>query len=198
MARATAASLFARFAPRGDTPRPEPGDEPVIRDARAGDLRALARIAAEREGCPEEESLASFERVLARSGAGDGVRLLVAELDGHVRAFGKAAFFVRPLHAPPLVAPEGWYLTGLVVEPAFRRRGIGDALTRERLAWIAGRGPAAYYFANARNEATIALHRRHGFVEITRSFHFPGVDFQGGTGILFRVELPPAIAGGAA
>ena len=65
-------------------------------------------------------------------------------------------------------------------------------LTRRRLGWIAGRGATeAYYFANAQNLASIDLHAKLGFVELTRDFHVPGATFAGGVGILFRVQLKP-------
>jgi len=182
-------SLFADFLPRGDSPRLGPEDGLLIREAADRDLDALARIAALREGCDESTSRHAFETLLMGCAVRGGLRLVVAERERTVLGFGKIGRFEPPLHAPSNVAPAGWYLTGLVVAPRFRRLGVGDALTEERLRWIAGRSPAAYYFANAQNGATIALHRKHGFVEVTRSFHFPGVSFQGGRGILFRVDL---------
>ncbi len=42
---------------------------------------------------------------------------------------------------------------------------------------------------NARNTASIELHERFGFEEITRRFSFPGLTFKGGEGILFRLRL---------
>ena len=175
----------------------------MIRCGVAGDLDALALISSEREGVSIQASRRSFERLLEDerlAGAGDaatGTHLLVAEFSGSVAGFGKVARFDPPLHAAPNVAPAGWYLTGLIVAPALRRHGIGEALTRARLDWIATRSPAAWYFANAQNEVTIALHRKHGFVEFTRSFHYPGVNFRGGAGILFRADLGdrPAFSG---
>ena len=54
------------------------------------------------------------------------------------------------------------------------------------LALLATREHAA---ANARNTASIELHERFGFEEITRRFSFPGLTFKGGEGILFRLRL---------
>lgn len=68
-------------------------------------------------------------------------------------------------------------------------RGIGLALTRYRLKWIAERADHAYYFANTRNHASIDLHTRLGFTELTRDFVFPGVSFTGGQGVLHRIEF---------
>jgi hypothetical protein len=37
---------------------------------------------------------------------------------------------------------------------------------------------------------SIDLHRDLAFVEVTRDFTFPGVTFEGGSGILFMTALP--------
>jgi hypothetical protein len=62
-------------------------------------------------------------------------------------------------------------------------------LTLARLDWIAGRHDQAFYFTNARNVASIELHREFGFAEVTRDFTFPGASFEGGIGVLFRAAL---------
>jgi hypothetical protein len=43
-----------------------------------------------------------------------------------------------------------------------------------------------WYFTSAINSASIAMHARLGFTEVTRDFEFPGVTFTSGQGILFR------------
>ena len=156
-------------------------------------MDALAAIAAEREGEPIEKWIDSFRRLLPACDSGDACAL-VAEADARTVGFGKVARFVPPADSPANAAPSGWYLAGVVVSPAWRRRGIGALLTRSRLEWIAERADRAYYFANARNQASIDLHRRFGFVELTRDFHHPKVTFKGGVGILFSCELAMAAA----
>lgn len=66
-------------------------------------------------------------------------------------------------------------------------------LVRARIdfAWSAG-APALYYFANSRNAATIALHAKFGFHEIQQPFEYPGVEFEGGVGVLFGLDRPEA------
>jgi GNAT superfamily N-acetyltransferase len=113
----------------------------------------------------------------------------VATLDGRVIGYGKAAFFSPPPGSPANVAPAGWYLTGVVIRPELRRRGVGLALTAARLKWIRERSPRAYYFANERNRASIDLHGALGFVELTRDFQHPGARFQGGGGVLFVCDM---------
>ncbi|HEX8904291.1 MAG TPA: GNAT family N-acetyltransferase [Longimicrobiaceae bacterium] len=159
-----------------------------VRPAEPDDVEALARIAAAREGQEIAEARETIARRLAEAAAGNGL-LLVAVCGGEAVGYGGASLFSPPADAPTGCAPPGWYLSGVVVAPEWRRRGIGDRLTRERLEWIARRAGAAFYVANARNRASIALHARLGFAEVTRDFWFPNVAFTGGEGILFRVEL---------
>ena len=83
--------------------------------------------------------------------------------------------FVPEPDAPTDIAPPGYYLMGLVVRPDHRRQGVGAALTRARIDWILKRADAAWYFANARNAASIALHEPFGFEEVMRSFFYPQV-----------------------
>jgi ribosomal protein S18 acetylase RimI-like enzyme len=115
--------------------------------------------------------------------------LVVGDSSHHVVGYGRAHLFEPPVGSAADVAPTGYYLAGVVVDPAHRRNGVGAALTRARLDWISRRARVAWYFANARNTASIALHEPFGFEEVTRSFSFPDVAFAGGEGILFRLEL---------
>jgi ribosomal protein S18 acetylase RimI-like enzyme len=187
-------SKFADYTPgRGDRSALSAADGLAIRPARASDLDTIAAIAAEREGEEIEPWRAAFDRFHAESGAGRAL-VLVAELPGEIAAYGKASLFVPRPDFPPNVAPEGWYLTGVVVRPAHRRRGLGTQLTRMRLAWIAERADRAYYFANSRNQVSIELHRRFGFEELTRDFYHPHARFDAGVGILFACGLERAPA----
>ena len=72
------------------------------------------------------------------------------------------------------------------MHPAFRRRGIGAALTQDRLEWLSGRASEAWFFTNARNTASVALHARFAFAEVSRAVEFHGTTFDGGVGILFH------------
>jgi ribosomal protein S18 acetylase RimI-like enzyme len=163
-------------------------DDLIIRPARAGDWATLGRIAADRDGGDPAARASALKRFLRAAGEGRSL-LLVAERDGAVVGFGKCRYIEPPPDAPPDHGPGGWYLAGLIIDMAHRRRGIGRRLTKARLEWIAARAEDAYYFANARNTASIALHAEFGFREISRRFTLPGATFEGGKGILFRVRL---------
>lgn len=85
-------------------------------------------------------------------------------------------------------APAGHYLTGVIVDPAWRRLGIGAELTRRRLAGIWSRGESAWFFTNTRNQASLELHAALGFVEIGRAASYLGEPFDGGSGVLLRAD----------
>jgi ribosomal protein S18 acetylase RimI-like enzyme len=155
------------------------------RDAAACVELALSASAGERRAAGSAFWHEAFFRDL-----GDPTRLLlVAASDGDIIGYARAHFFEPEDDAPSDRVPRGYYLLGLFVSPVHRRLGVGSALTRERLDWIRNRADEAWFFSNARNVASIELHRRLGFAEVTRSFSFPGLEFEGGEGILFRLGL---------
>jgi ribosomal protein S18 acetylase RimI-like enzyme len=170
---------FAEYEP-GRRAGPPPPDL-RIRDAEERDLDTIAAIRATRGDVPAEKARKGLQKLLLRVEAGEMV-LLVAETAGAVAAYGCAARFEPPPGAPHDCAPAGWYLAGVVVAPALRRRGIAAALTGARLSRLPR---PVYYFANELNSASIDLHRPVGFVELTRAFWHPDATFTGGKGILF-------------
>jgi GNAT superfamily N-acetyltransferase len=178
-------SLFAEYVPRaaGDA-RAIPPAGLALRASTRGDVDALARIRAERDGGDPATYVVRFARDLANCPAPPDDLWLTAVLDGAIVGYAKVASFAPPADAPANVAPAGYYLGGVTVRRDARRRGIGAALTAARLDWISERARMAYYVANAANRASIDLHARFGFVEVTRDFWFPGV-----TGVLSRVDL---------
>ena len=152
-------------------------------EADLADCAALARLAA------PERSSEEWRESLRRDLESPGHLLVVAVCGGALVGYGRARVFEPAPDAPADSAPGGYYLTGVFVLPEERARGIGAALTQARLDWIGDRATAAWYFANARNTLSVDLHRRWGFEEVTRRFSFPGVTFDGGEGILFRLSL---------
>lgn len=160
-----------------------------IRMATLPDAHEIAVMTADREGYSPEKWLPLVTQGIERSLEGQSL-VLVACVDGDVGGYGRASYFTPPVGSTPDTAPEGWYLTGLVVKPAYQRRGVGSALTRARLEWIRERSTQAFYFANTNNLATIDLHKEFGFRELTRNFTYPNAVFEGGAGVLFICDLP--------
>lgn len=180
---------YDRQARGAASPGPAKPADVRIRTAVPDDIAQLAGIEAEREGRPAVSLVSKIGTAIQHAAAGRGL-ILVAEHDGRLTAFAKASVFSPAADAPANTAPPGWYLSGVIVVPEYRRRGIGRRLTQARLGWIGERASRAFYFTNARNQVSIDLHRDLGFVEVTRDFTFPGVTFEGGSGILFMTALP--------
>jgi len=142
----------------------------IIRPGAECDVEACVRLVVAL-GAGEDDA---WRRTLMRT-VRDGQRraLFVADADGQVVGYGR----VVCIAADPQVAgaaPAGWYLLGLVVDQAWRRRGIGEALTRARMAWVAERSPRVYYFTGRGNLASQALHERLGFTEMPGTWIPPG------------------------
>ncbi|MBK8229118.1 MAG: GNAT family N-acetyltransferase [Candidatus Eisenbacteria bacterium] len=158
------------------------------------DLASLAEIAAEREGTKVAPWRESFERLLRGEDRAVLATIFVAESASTLLGYGKCTLLSRwPDDHPAPRAPVayGWYLSGLVVRPDHRRQGVGRLLTEARLRDLALRDEMAYYFANATNQVSIALHEKLGFVELTRHFAYPGAWFEGGVGVLCACDLAP-------
>jgi ribosomal protein S18 acetylase RimI-like enzyme len=96
----------------------------------------------------------------------DSRQMFVAKANGRVIAYGRVAELAADEAAPG--APAGCYLSGVLVEPAWRRRGIATALTRARLRWVFARTGEAFYVAGADNIASLHLHAALGFEEMKR------------------------------
>jgi ribosomal protein S18 acetylase RimI-like enzyme len=164
--------------------------EPVIRPATIADLPGAVHLAVAGRGGEHVQWRARFAADVADPDA----CLFLAETGGQVAAYGRARRFDPPPDAPANIAPAGYYLTGLLVAPEYRRQGIGEQLTRARMAWTAARAAEIWFFANAANRASLLLHHGLGFREVTRDFTYPGVTFTGGVGVLCRARLTADIA----
>lgn len=183
-------SLFEDYTPGKHTGKNEPFPAGlIIRPAKREDSNQLAELTYNREGGELARIESKFKSEIANTESANDGLLLVAELNSEVVGFARVKYFKPSSSAPPNICPEGWYLTGVIIAPEYRRQGIALALTQARLDWIAKRAGQAYYFANAQNRVSIELHERFGFVELTRDFVYPDMEFSGGEGILFIVKL---------
>ncbi|GAB2745907.1 GNAT family N-acetyltransferase [Sinomonas soli] len=169
-----------------------------MRPAVPADLAAVNAVARE-AGRPEWPAGALTPRAdriavvaLARGGlGGTGAPGEGGPAEGTLLGYAKTHRYPTPDGA----APAGHYLGGIVVHPAARRRGVGRALTEARLAWIWERADAAYYLANARNTASIALHEGLGFRQVASGASFQAVTFDGGRGLVFEARRPASCPG---
>lgn len=186
-------SAYADYRPEreGDSALP-PLEDLRIRPVCAEDIEWIATLGAQRSGGDYHRAVRRLEQELSAIAEGAERLLLAAECAKGPIGFGRAERFLPDPNAPSNVAPAGLYLLGLLVHRDFRRRGVGALLTQMRLEWIGRHAAEAYYFANARNKTSIALHARFGFREVTSDFWFPGISFEGHYGILFRASLSGA------
>lgn len=175
---------FAAMAPNSGTGE---NDRPRIRvrAATSGDVGACADLATSVSDIDHQ----TWTQILHRDLAGEDRLLAVATRGKHVVGYGRTLYFTPPADAPGNVAPAGYYLLGLVVDPTHRRMGAGAALTAYRLAWLADRTKQAWYFADIRNGASRALHANAGFTEVTSDFWFPGASESDDSHMLCRMEL---------
>jgi phosphinothricin acetyltransferase len=118
------------------------------------------------------------------SWASDPARVLLVAVDPAGAVAGWTMLARWQGHAD---APGGWYVSGLTVDPARWRTGLGSRLLGSLLAAAPVDGPV-HSVVNAGNGASIALHERHGFREVARGAAFAGITFAGGTGVLLRTD----------
>jgi len=174
---------FAEYAP--DAGR-QVLDTPIeIRPMGADDLDACAELIVSRTGGPVAE-----RRTRLLSDLNDPTRYSVVACVG-TEVVGYAAVIHHEVSPddPRTTAPTGYYLVGLIVSPNWRRHGIGELLTTERIRWTAERSDTVYYFANLANGPILDLHQSFGFTEVTRDFTFPRAPLKPGTGVLLRADV---------
>lgn len=184
---------FAAYEPATGSPRLDAATG-TVRVATLDDVDGLARLAvAENRRSPSDgrgsTSLDHWRDLFTDNLGRDDRHVTVAEAAPGLVGYARTVRFEPAADAAADAVPAGWYLLGLSVDPDWRRRGIARALTEERLDWVAARADEAWYFANARNRVSLALHASLGFAEVTRDFSFPGVEFRGGVGVLCRIDL---------
>jgi ribosomal protein S18 acetylase RimI-like enzyme len=97
---------------------------------------------------------------------GERRQMFVAKAGGQVVAYGRAMELAAGEAGEG--TPAGYYLSGVLVEPAWRGRGIATELTRARLRWAFARTGTVFYVTGADNVASLHLHAALGFREIKR------------------------------
>jgi GNAT superfamily N-acetyltransferase len=151
----------------------------VVAEATGDDVPALAVLQARARG----GSAGEWAERIDRARRGERCVVVTAKVSGEAVGYANVAFL--PEH-PVDHAPAGYYLTGVTVDPAWRRRGLARLLTRWRMNWVWERDSAIWCFISARNPASLDLHRELGFDHVVIGAVFQGVEFAGGEGWLLR------------
>lgn len=106
------------------------------------------------------------EEQFAADITGEQRQMFIAKANGQVVAYGRILELAVGDAGPG--TPAGYYLSGVLVDPAWRGRGIATALTRARLRWAFARTDTVFYVTGADNTASLRLHAALGFQETNR------------------------------
>lgn len=157
----------------------------LVRPAVDADLTACAELIVTRTGGPVDQRRGRLEADLGNPDR----YTAVAEINGEVVGYGAVIRHQASPTDPPTTAPDGYYLIGLIVASDWRRHGLGDLLTQDRIRWTTERADEIYTFVNLANGPILDLTRRFGFTEVTRDFTFPNAPLEPGTCVLLRAGL---------
>jgi ribosomal protein S18 acetylase RimI-like enzyme len=137
----------------------------IIRNARPADLPALQKLL-DQLGYTLDD--AEVGRRLGRVCAEAGHRVMVAEVEREV--VGLLHVFERPALEKPCEA----VVQSLVVEQAWRRRGVGEALMRKAEAWATDRGlSSTVLYTRIDRERARAFYERLGY-QLRATSHLMG------------------------
>jgi len=132
--------------------------EPLTKADVAAAVELAARVLRVEPGDRAEQFAADI--------TGQHRQMFVAKASDHVVAYGRILQLAAEEAGPG--TPAGYYLSGVLVDPAWRGRGIATALTVARLRWAFTRTDTVFYVTGADNTASLHLHAALGFQEIKR------------------------------
>ena len=136
--------------------------ETLIRNASPSDLDACALLISNHESGVFEDWRSRFELDLVNPQR----QFLVATIDDLVIAYGHTTFHARISESEVNADLSGYFLSGLLVSPGHRRRGVGRHLTIARIDVLRQVTDMIYYRPEPDNQATIDMHSELGFREI--------------------------------
>ncbi len=116
--------------------------------------------------------------------------IFVALKDDLIVGHGKLFRYSKEKHDVEFKSPEGWYLNGVIVDSAYRRKGVAKALLSFRESYVLEKeGGELYSIVSAENHPSISYHTTLGFVEQQRAPGYLSVRLKCGEGILFHKLL---------
>lgn len=143
-----------------------------VRAAGPDDVEGIAAVWGSWHPDQMEGAQAGIAGEIGKAQRGEGRLVMVAVHARRVVAYGRAKQWTEEDVAPFRNCPAGWWLSGSVVLPEFRRRGIGRALMQRRLTTL---DTTVHSKVDLANEVSMAWHLTSGFVEVTRDFTAPGM-----------------------
>lgn len=162
-----------------------------VRLAQIEDVYRISEITQEHEPKSIEEYTEIFKaQVEQNSNANSSIIICVALIDGIVVGHGKLFRYSKEKHDVEFKSPEGWYLNGVIVDSAYRRKGVAKALLSFRESYVLEKeGGELYSIVSAENHPSISYHTTLGFVEQQRAPGYLSVRLKCGEGILFHKLL---------
>lgn len=150
----------------------------IVRDATLADVERVAEIYCAREQANLKRITPLIRKEFEVHAPDWKERYVcVAIVDGQIQAYARAGYIKMNEKQGAEGMPDGWYLTGVNVDRAFRRRGIGRRLVKHRLDWLSARTNTIRYFVSRKNQPSIDLHTEFAFVLERRGISFPRTDF---------------------
>lgn len=177
---------------RHDVVRPVPAEgmrpavrvEPLTEADVASAVELAVRVLRVKPGDRGEQFAADIDDELRQ--------MFVAKANGQVVGYGRVMELSEGEAGPG--TPAGCYLSGVLVDPAWRGRGIATAVTHARLRWAFARADTVFYVTGADNPASLRLHAALGFEEVSR---FESERSATGVGVLSQLVTSKATSGAA-
>jgi ribosomal protein S18 acetylase RimI-like enzyme len=160
------------------------------RRARMSDAEGLAKIKHERDGGEPDQIIELVKKELSDLEKHEESAMFVAIMEDQVIGYGRVTLYDSGKTQARHLSPDGWYFMGMIIDQNHRRMGIGTHLSEHRIEWLKNKGAKEVFsFVNADNKASLDLHEHLDFEIVEEAPGFLNVDFDGGSGILFKKIL---------
>lgn len=162
-----------------------------VREAKLSDVREIVELRNAQEPINIKRYLERTTEEVELSLNKDNLVFMVAEHEKEIIAYARLRYWERDEERGKHKDLEGWFLNGIIVKDSYRRSGVGERLTKERVDHLKKiEASEVFYVVNSKNTVSIALHEKLGFEIIDNDFMAPRHEFKGGSkGLLCRMKL---------
>ena len=153
------------------------------------DIQRIAEITEEHEPKGVDSYIKAFQDQISQNKEEDSYAFIFSTLfEDEVVGHGKLFKYSSGDMEVDFESPEGWYLNGIIVDPAFRRKGVAKELLKYREDFISqiDEKTNLHSIVSAENEPSIKYHETLGFKEHSRAPGFLKIKLNCGEGILFH------------